>query len=53
MKHKSAYYIYKVKCLIEVYINFTNEFDRGHGHLNGLEIIRHEFQHLLKHLVCL
>jgi len=22
-----------VKCLIEVYINFTSEFDRGHGPL--------------------
>jgi len=23
-----------VKCLIGVYINFTSEFDRGHGPLN-------------------
>jgi len=23
-----------VKCLIEVYINFTSEFDRGHGPLS-------------------
>jgi len=33
MKHKSTYYINKVKCLIEVYINFTSDFDRGHGPL--------------------
>jgi len=23
-------YIYKVKCLTEVYMNYTSEFDRGH-----------------------
>jgi len=36
IKHKSTYYIYKVKCLIEVYINFTSYFDRGHGPLCAL-----------------
>jgi len=33
IKLKSSYYIGKVKCLIEVYTNFTSEFDRGHGPL--------------------
>jgi len=33
MKLKSSYYIGKVKCLIEVYIHFTSEFDCGHGPL--------------------
>jgi len=33
IKHTSTYYIYKVKYLIEVDINFTSEFDHGHGPL--------------------
>jgi len=33
MKLKSTYYIREVKCLIEIYINCANEFDRGHGPL--------------------
>jgi len=37
IKHKSTCYIYKVKCLIEIYINFTSEFDHGHGPLTFTE----------------
>jgi len=57
MKHKFTYYIYKVKCLIKIHINFTNVFDRGHGHMTMSFEIRHtsthrsDVQHLQSELV--
>jgi len=34
MKFKSSYYICRMKCPIKVYVNYTSEFDHGHGPLN-------------------
>jgi len=39
IKQKSTYYIHKVKCLIEVHINFTSEFDCGHGPITQFECV--------------